>query len=86
MKRKRKKLTEADVRRHYPIAGHFPGWWFRIREISAGAWVVEGSDVWGRTVSRQGADPDSLLADCLAYLEAVQTAESSQSQDPATDV
>ena len=79
-------MSEAEVRRNYPIAGHFPGWWFSIREISTGAWVVEGSDLRGRTVSRQGADPDSLLADCLAYLEAAQTAESSHPQDPETDV
>ena len=80
MKRSRKKLTEAELERDYPIAGRFPGWCFRIREFSAGAWLVEGSDLWGRTVSRQGADPDALLAECLAYLN------NSHKPDPETDV
>lgn len=49
----------------YPIADRHPGWYFRMTEVSNGAWLVEGSDAWGRTVSRQGVDPEQLLAECI---------------------
>jgi hypothetical protein len=35
-------------------------------EVSPGAYLVEGTDLWGRTVSRTGGDPDSLLDECAA--------------------
>ena len=56
----------AAVRAEFPIAGVVDGWFFRSKEVSPGAYVVEGTDLWGRTVSRSGIDPDSLLAECAA--------------------
>ena len=52
--------------KEYPIEGKAPNWYFRMRETSNGAWLVEGCDIWGRKVSRSGGDPDKLLAVCVA--------------------
>jgi hypothetical protein len=61
-----KRKDAADVQDEFPIAGLVEGWFFRQREISNGGYVVEGTDLWGRTVSRQGGDPDALLSECAA--------------------
>ena len=53
------------MRRKYPIAGRVQDWYFRLTETSSNAWLVEGCDVWGRVVSRQGGDPEKLLAECI---------------------
>ncbi len=50
----------------FPITGVVEGWFFRQTEVSPGAYLVEGTDLWGRTVSRLGGDPDELLALCGA--------------------
>lgn len=49
----------------YPIDGKLPDWYFRIIETSNDAWRVEGCDIWGRQVSRSGADPEELLSQCV---------------------
>ena len=69
--------SHKEMIREYPITGLVEGWYFRQREVSAGCYVVEGRDVYGRTVSRQTtADPpDAALAECVAY--ARQVAQSS---------
>jgi len=41
-----------------------PGWTFEMVEISNGGWECRGVDADGRQVSRQGSDPDALLAEC----------------------
>ena len=56
----------AEVLREFPIAGLVDGWFFRQREMTAGAYLVEGTDLWGRTVSRGGGDPGALLSQCAA--------------------
>jgi hypothetical protein len=33
-------------------------------EVSANVWLVEGTDLWGRRVSRKGLDENELLAAC----------------------
>ena len=66
MKRSVEKLSEAAVKQRYPLSGDVAGWFFRIGEVSNGGYVVEGTDLWGRTVSRMGGDPDALLALCVA--------------------
>lgn len=48
----------------YPITGSIEDWYFRVTEISAGVWRAEGSDVYGRTVQREGPDRDAVLAQC----------------------
>ena len=58
--------SHTEMVREYPIAGLVEGWYFRQREVSNGCYVVEGSDVYGRTISRQNtADPDAGLAECV---------------------
>ena len=46
----------------YPLHGTVQGWFFRRRETSNGAWLVEGSDRWDRLLSCAGGDPEALLA------------------------
>jgi 2-polyprenyl-3-methyl-5-hydroxy-6-metoxy-1,4-benzoquinol methylase len=60
------KKDPKAVRAEFPISGLVDGWFFRQREVSAGAYLVEGMDLWGRTVSRGGVDPDVLLRECVA--------------------
>jgi len=64
MKQAVDKLSELVVRRDFPIADRVAGWFFRIHEVSAGAYRVDGTDLWGRTVSRTGTDPDALIIAC----------------------
>ena len=55
------KLSEHELLESYPIKYEALSWYFRTEEISNGAWLVEGSDLWGRKVSAQGTDPERLL-------------------------
>ena len=57
--------SEAEVIREFPLTGLVPGWYFRVRETSAGAYEVEGTDLYSRRVRRTGTDPDVLLNDCV---------------------
>lgn len=67
------KKDPQKVRADFPIADRVTGWFFRQTEISNGAWLVEGTDLWGRVVSRQGGDPDELLSACAADAERIST-------------
>ena len=61
-----RQMTEADLLERFPIRGKTRGWYFRVTETSNNVWLVEGSDVYGRRVSRQGIEIDPLLAECEA--------------------
>jgi hypothetical protein len=63
MKRFIHKLTNEELQA-YPITDLIKDWFFRVKEISQGMYLVEGIDVWGRTVSRTGIDPERLLDEC----------------------
>ena len=63
--REMKIMSEAAIIRDYPITGKLKGWYFKIEELSAGVYAVEGIDLSGRKVSRQGTDSDGILAMCL---------------------
>jgi hypothetical protein len=66
--------SHREMVRKYPITGLVEGWYFRQHEVSAGCYVVEGSDVYGRTISRQTGDSEAALAECVAFARAaVQT-------------
>jgi hypothetical protein len=69
--RKIRQRTVDEMRAAYPIEGRVEGWFFRVRETSNNAWLVEGSDAWGRTVSRDGGDPEALLAKCIEDAQAI---------------
>jgi len=64
MKKPIHKISQEILDKEFPIKGKVPGWSFRKKEILNGAWEVEGTDQWGRRVSRTGDDPDQLLAKC----------------------
>ena len=57
--------TRAEMLAAFPIEGKLPDWYFRMRETSNSAWLVEGRDIWGRSVSRSGGDPEALLSACI---------------------
>jgi hypothetical protein len=69
------KLDPAALIATYPIANQIAGWFFRIEETSMGAYLVEGTDLWGRKVRRDGHDPDVALNRCVE--DAVQIIASS---------
>ena len=62
--------SHREMLRRYPITGLVEGWYFRQEEVSAGCYVVEGSDVYGRTISRQTGDPEAALAVCIVFARA----------------
>ena len=64
MKKFVSKLDEAAVRREFPIADVVDGRFFRCREVSAGVYKTEGTDLWGRRVGTEGTNPEELLRDC----------------------
>ncbi len=70
----RKKIagkSDEAILRNYPIKGNTTGWFFRAKETSNNAWEVEGTDRWGRKVSRQGGDPNKLIAECEKAAEEI---------------
>ena len=50
-----------------------PDWTFEVRETSANVYTVTGTDSAGRSVERQGLDPDALLEEVKA--DAIQMTE-----------
>ena len=64
MKKPIHKISQETLEKEFPIQGKVQGWFFRQKEISNEAWEVEGTDQWGRRVSRSGSDPDQLLKAC----------------------
>ena len=58
--------SRLQILAEYPIEGLAEGWFFRQREVSAGVYLIEGSDCWGRKISQMGTDPEFLLSKCAA--------------------
>jgi len=48
-------------------------WFFRCEEISSGVYKAEGIDIWGRTVSATGLDPEILIEQCVTYAKSITT-------------
>ena len=71
MKRMVQKLTQSEVASQFPIRGSVAGWHFRLDETSNGAWLAEGTDLWGRRVSCRGADEEALLRECESMAESI---------------
>lgn len=67
MKKTITRKSDEEMRRDYPIADRLPDWYFRSTEVASNSWRVEGCDVWGRKVTRDGNDPHELLAECIEY-------------------
>ena len=54
--------TDEELLVTHPIRGKAANWFFRLEEVSAGVWQVNGTDRWGRTVSITGYEENDLLA------------------------
>lgn len=71
------KLKEIEVLEAYPIKIEDSGWYFRITEMSAGVWLAEGIDLWGRKASAECDDPrlltESLAAEARKFNEALES-------------
>jgi len=65
MKKSVQKISQEIMKKEFPIESQISGWFFRKREISNGAWEVEGTDQWGRRVYRVGDDPEKLISQCI---------------------
>jgi hypothetical protein len=50
-----------------------PGWVFRVEEVSAGVFEVSARGPGGRSVSRNGTDPDGLLEKCQEDARGMET-------------
>ena len=61
MKTEIHKTPETEILKSYPIKGKTSGWYYRTTETSNNAWLIEGSDLWGRKISIQGSDLDALI-------------------------
>jgi hypothetical protein len=66
-----RRTTEAELRKTHPLSGLVEGWFFRYDEASAGCYVAEGRDLWGRRVSRKGAENAGVLEACVADARAI---------------
>ncbi len=64
MKSETKRLSDIEFASAFPIAGTVPGWRFRVREVSAGVYECEGSDEFGRRISRKSTDPARIVSEC----------------------
>lgn len=42
-------------------------WNFIVDEVSAGVYKVRGKDKFGRSVEKNGTDPEALIEECKAY-------------------
>ena len=65
MKREIRARTDREMLASFPIAGRLEGWFFRVTETSAGAYLAEGSDRWGRVTSARGSDAETALEQCV---------------------
>jgi len=73
MKKEISKFDETETMKQYPIKTSATGWYFRQKEVSAGVWQIEGTDLFGRKVQRTGEDPKDLLNKCTKDAEDINT-------------
>jgi len=66
MKSPVKQLAPEKILRTHPIKGKVDGWFFRVREVSNSVYEVEGTDLYGRKVSKTGTETESILEECIA--------------------
>jgi hypothetical protein len=73
MKARIRPQKEEQIKAKYPISGLLPGWFFKREEFSPGGWIVIGTDLFGRIVSREGSDPEALLGACVKDAAAIES-------------
>ena len=71
MKHPVERQDSNQVSAAFPLTGLLPGWYFRIREVSADQFMAEGTDLWGRKVSHQGGDSHEALKQCVSSAQGV---------------
>ena len=59
------KLDPISVATTFPLHNLLQGWYFRLRETSAGCYAAEGTDLWGHRVSCQGDDQQKVLGEVV---------------------
>ena len=69
MKQLVEKMDPIQAAAAYPLVDLVPGWYFRVREVSGGQFVAQGTDLFGRTVSEQGDDPRQVLSVCTEWAQ-----------------
>ncbi len=70
-----KQFDPLELKKHFPIDDKCSGWFFRTVERSPGMYLVEGIDLWGRTLSRSGIDPYKMLDECVADAKKMESEE-----------
>jgi hypothetical protein len=83
MKKPVQLLSEAEALRDFPISGRTRGWYFRVNEISAGVYRVEGTDLRSRRVVRAGTDPELLLNECRVAATGINSSHMTEAQTHA---
>ena len=73
MKKLIKPYSKDKLLKHFPIKDRLDGWYFRIDEVSNNVYEVEGSDLYGRQVSKKGSNPEVLLNECIEDAEKIKS-------------
>jgi len=63
--KKIKLMNLHKIKQEYPIHDKLENWFFRLKEISNGYYIIEGINIKGYEVSRTGSDENKLLDDCI---------------------
>lgn len=70
MKKNVRRSSEETILTTHPMRSRIEGWFFRLTEVSEGHFVVDGTDLWGRTISTNGWDVDTMIAECEQWIMA----------------
>jgi hypothetical protein len=64
--------TDDEMLHLFPRRARTPNWFLRVKEVSAGHYVVTARDRWGREVSHEGgeADVSRMIEECERFAEA----------------
>ncbi len=73
MKKSIRPYTEEEILKRFPIKDRLDGWYFRIDEVSNNVYEVEGSDLYGRQVSKKGSNPEVLIDECIEDAEKIKS-------------
>jgi hypothetical protein len=65
MKKSIRPYTEEQILKRFPIKDRLEDWYFRIDEVSNNVYEIQGSDLYGRLVSKKGTNPEVLLDECI---------------------
>ena len=72
MKQQIHRLSPEEALKNHPIENGVDGWFFSQVEVSNGFYRVEGINLEGRKVSKDGTDPSALLVDVASMAREIQ--------------